>query len=287
MLGLPGTFSMVMCRVCGLVYLDPRPSDALLSRYYPDSYPPYQAGKGLARLGTILVRRWTARKIRAWLPSGAKVLEIGCASGDLLVSLRNEGLEVMGIEPSPYASSVARDHFQLNVHTGTILDAPLNAESFDAIVMRGVLEHLASPYTALVRVASLLKPEGFLFLATPNFNSLDRRVFGEFWHGLQIPRHLNLFTVRTLSTLLDMAGFTIRQVRYRLVTNDWIKSSRYILEEKFGKRDWLRLVSMQNPLLHLVFLPVTATQRLFRIGGRMEVVALKTHGGGPGYSRGR
>ncbi len=275
MLGIPGVFPVVMCRSCGLVYLNPRPNDALLACYYPKEYPPYQRGKGLVGLATILIRRRTARKIGAWLPHGARVLEVGCAFGDLLVPLRDAGFEVMGIEPSPYASSVARDQYGLNVHTGTVFDAPLRAGAFDAIVMRGVVEHFPSPRTALGRISSALKHGGYLFLATPNHDSLDRKVFGEFWHGYQVPRHLNLFTTTTLPRVLDAAGFQVEQVRYRVVTNDWIKSTRYVLEGRWGKRLWLGLISMQNPVLHLLALPITMAQSILKIGGRMEIVAVK------------
>lgn len=278
MLGLPGVFPVVECRRCGLVYLNPRPNDLLLARYYPEQYSPYRQQGGLVGLVTLLIRRTTARRIRSCVWPGARVLEIGCAAGDLLVPLRGEGLDVTGIEPSPYASSVARQRHGLRVHTGTVFDAPVREGSFDAIVMRGVVEHLPSPTAALRRVASLLRDEGYLFLATPNYDSLDRKTFGEFWHGFQVPRHLNLFDTKTLPRLLDAAGFEIRRLGYRIVTNDWIQSLGYLLEEKCGMRPRPALISMQNPLLHLLFLPMTVLQRFLKIGGRMEVVAVKARG---------
>jgi 2-polyprenyl-3-methyl-5-hydroxy-6-metoxy-1,4-benzoquinol methylase len=279
MLATQGLFRVVVCRSCHLVYLNPRPDEASLAHYYPEEYPPFAIPKGPLGFLTMAIRKRTARKVRRWLPPQARILEIGCATGDLMVPLREEGFEVAGIDISPYAAASARERHGLNVHTGTVFDAPFEAGSFDGLVMRGVLEHMPSPKDALVKARSFLRDGGYLFLATPNFDSLDRRVFGEFWHGLQIPRHLNLFTIETLARLLEETGFEARHVRYRIVTNDWFKSSLYFLEDKFGKQPWLSTISMQNPLLHIAFLPLTLLQSLLKIGGRMEVVAAKTSRG--------
>lgn len=266
---------MVICRCCGLVYLNPRPDEESLAGYYSEKYPPFLLGKGLVGLARGILRRREARKIGEWLPRNARILEIGCALGDLLVPLRDCGFDVTGIDISPYASSLARERHGLRVHTGTVFDAPVEEGSLDAIIMRGVLEHLPSPKKALQKAASLLRNEGHLFIETPNFDCLDRRVFGEFWHGLQIPRHLNIFTIKTLPKLLAIVGFEIREVQYRVVANDWILSSKYLLEERLGRRSWLAFFSLRNPFLHLFFLPITILQRCSTTSGRMGVVAVK------------
>ena len=274
---LPGIFSVVECRRCHLVYLNPRPDSESLPGYYPDDYAPYSRGKRLKhRLQTILRRR-EARQIRKWLSSKARLLEIGCATGDLLVPLRDEGLDVAGIEISPYASSVARQNFGLKVHTGTVFDAQFEKESFDAVVMRQVIEHLPSPKAALQKTISFLKPGGFIFIRTENFDGLEQNIFRTFWHGLDLPRHFYFFTPNTLSSCLGSVGFEVRQIRYNLVTNYWIMSLKSYLEERYGKKPYLNLLALWNPVIVLSFFPIVLLQKFCKRTSRMHVIAMKTN----------
>ena len=208
------------------------------------------------------------------LPPSASVLEIGCAAGDLLGPLCDLGCAVVGIEINEHAAQHARDRLGLDVRTGTLESAELPPRSFDAVVMRSVIEHLPSPEADLRRIARLLKRGGHLFITTDNFASLDRRLFGQFWYGYDVPRHLVLYSPDTLTKLLQATGFAVDRLQFSLVPNHWVVSTRYLLESRFGERAWLRAVlSLKNLPLLLALLPVTLFQRLRRNGGRMAVVA--------------
>jgi len=272
---LPGIFSVVKCRRCHLVYLNPRPDSESLPDYYPDDYAPYSRGETFKHRLQASLRRREARQIRKWLFPKASVLEIGCATGDLLVPLRDQGLDVAGIEMSPYASSVARQNFKLIVHTGTVFDAQFEKESFDAVVMRQVIEHLPSPKAALQKTISFLKPGGFIFIRTENFDGLEQHIFRTFWHGLDLPRHFYLFTPDTLSRLLGSVGFEVRQICYDLVTNYWIMSLKYYLEERYGKKPYLKLLALWNPVIVLSFFPLVFLQKFCKRTSRMHVIATK------------
>jgi len=267
---------MVQCRRCELVYLSPRPDARMLPQHYPDDYTPYTTDRGLVGRLTGILRRREAAGIRRWVRPPGRILEVGCAAGDLLVPLRAQGFDVTGVEMSPYAASTARTKHGLTVHTGTLADAPVDEGAFDAVIMRSVIEHFPSPSADLRRSADLLRGGGHLFITTDNVGSLDRRVFGKHWYGFDVPRHLNLFTPRTLGRLLEATGFVVRQVRFSLVPNHWIISARYASEQRLGARRIVRSVlSLQNPVLIAGFLPVTAAQARLGCGGRMTVVAAK------------
>lgn len=272
---LPGRYAMARCRRCGHVYLNPRPDPETLPLYYPEDYAPYDPHRGFVGRLTAALRRREAKSLRRSVPAGGRILEIGCAAGDLLVPLRELGFEVVGVEMSSYAASIARERHGLTVHTGSLADVSLDPGSFDAVIMRNVIEHVRSPKGDLQRVATLLRPGGHLFIATDNFASLDRRVFGQDWYGYDLPRHLNLFTPQTLTALLEATGFRVRRVGYSLVPNHWIVSSRYAFERRLGRNPVTRLLSIRNPILLSAFLPVTLAQRAFGNGGRMSVVATK------------
>lgn len=273
---LPGIFPVVQCRQCGLVYLNPRPDQDSLAQYYPNDYSPFAAGHGLLGRVKKELRQKEAKRIGQLFPTGGRVLEIGCAGGDLLVPLRDVvGLEVAGIEMSPYAADLARGEHALEVHTGTVFDAPYQAASFDGVVMRHVVEHFPSPRRALEKAVAFLRPGGILIVSTPNFDSFDRRVFGRFWYDFDTPRHLTIFSVTTLTRMLESTYLQVKEVKYSALPNDWVHSLRYLLEDKFGRRSFFRLLSLKNPLGLLLFAPMGLLQKALGLSGRMEITAVK------------
>jgi len=92
------------------------------------------------------------------------------------------------------------------VQLGSLEQQKFPAESFDAVTMSHVIEHVPEPIQTLSECARILRPGGRLFLWTPNHSSLGCRVFGKHWRGLEPPRHLHLFSPRSLKSLLNKAG---------------------------------------------------------------------------------
>jgi SAM-dependent methyltransferase len=271
---LPGEFRLVKCRDCGLVYLNPRPTAEALGAYYPPDYAPYVL-RGVFGTLTRRLRRREALGLRRSLPAGAEVLEVGCAAGDLLVPLRDAGFRVTGVELSDHAATIARSQHQLEVHAGTLADAPLVGDSFDAVIMRNVIEHVPDPRGDLEKAASLLRPGGLLSLRTDNVDSLDARLFRSLWYGFDFPRHLTLFSPATLTALVQSAGLEVAQVRYSLVPTHWIMSCRYWVSERPGFAAVSRLISPRNPLLLLAGFAIAAVQKVVHDSGRFMVIARK------------
>jgi 2-polyprenyl-3-methyl-5-hydroxy-6-metoxy-1,4-benzoquinol methylase len=271
---LPGQFRLVKCRECSLVYLNPRPTTKALAVYYPPDYAPY-VQRGLPGKLTRFLREREAAGLRRSLPEGAEVLEVGCAAGDLLVPLRDVGFRVTGVELSDHAATIARTRHHLDVHTGTIADAPLAGRSFDAVIMRNVIEHVPDPKGDLAKAASLLTPGGLLVLRTDNVASSDARLFRSLWYGFDFPRHLTLFSPETLSSLVRSAGLEVTRVHFSLVPTHWIVSSRYWLSERSGFAAMSKLISLRNPLLLALGFGIAAVQKLLRDSGRFVVLARK------------
>jgi SAM-dependent methyltransferase len=85
----------------------------------------------------------------------------------------------------------------------------LPTESYDVIVMWNVLEHLAYPVRDLVNIISLLKPGGWLVFSVPNIESIEARLFGRYWVGWDLPRHLYIFPQHALNKILHDLGLRI------------------------------------------------------------------------------
>ncbi|MBI4240699.1 MAG: class I SAM-dependent methyltransferase [Candidatus Rokubacteria bacterium] len=207
-------FEMVRCRRCGLIYLNPRPGGERLADFYPDDYAVFQEDRW--SLG-VRVRRLHVRLRAAWLgrllPRGGRVLEIGCGRGELLTALRDRGLEVEGVDLSPQAVRMA-SRSGIRVVQGTILTAGFAEESYDLIVMAQVLEHIPDPLGTLQRVRALLRPKGWLYIEVPNAGSFESRLFGRYWGGWDVPRHLYGFSPTTLAALVERAGLSLHRMHF-------------------------------------------------------------------------
>lgn len=143
--------------------------------------------------------------------AGARLLDVGCGSGDFLELARAAGWSVQGSDFDAAAVATARSR-GLDVQQGglEVLQAAASA-SFDLITLSHVFEHVHDQMSWLKELHRVLRQGGTLWLQTPNVDSLGHARFGENWRGLEPPRHLALTTFDTLCTLLRQAGF--REVR--------------------------------------------------------------------------
>lgn len=150
-----------------------------------------------------------------WLDGSkrGRLLDVGCGSGRFLAKMRNFGWEVTGVEPDPKAVEVARKVLDIEVCQGTLEDTEFTQDSFDALTMSHVIEHVADPLVLLKECKRVLKPGGRLVLVTPNVESLGAWAFNQAWLHWDPPRHLFLFSPRTLTRCVESAGLRILTLR--------------------------------------------------------------------------
>lgn len=216
---IEGTFRLVRCRRCGLMYLNPQPTREELKKYYPSDYHAYKPlssvdspFKRLDRYYGIDKRcRAVAKRLKR---RKGRILDIGCATGEFLHFMRRYGnWELYGVEPDVEAAEYARNVLGLDVFTGTLLEVRYPDAFFDAVTMWNVLEHLHQPLLTLKEVARIIKPLGLLVISIPNPDSIEARIFGRYWAGFDAPRHLFIYHLSTLKKALDLAGFEVREIR--------------------------------------------------------------------------
>jgi SAM-dependent methyltransferase len=209
--GLPGTFTVVQCQQCGLIYLNPRPARHEIGAFYLDDYEPHVGfervrHKRLARLEYNYGLGKRRRLIEAFVKPG-RLLDVGCGDGSFLYYMREHGWQVYGQEINASAAAYACQELGLDVAVGELGDIAFPGGHFGAVTLWNVLEHLHSPYASLVEIRRILKPGGLLVVAVPNRSGLDARIFGPAWVGYDVPRHLYTFTPATLEAMLAKAGF--------------------------------------------------------------------------------
>jgi len=209
-------FHLVQCENCGLVHQHPRPTDEEIPGFYPKAYW-WALDLGRTKDRVILgIRQLLWWDIMAWLerlvPQRGELLDAGCGSGIFLSVAHRAGFRVLGVEQSEETRTIIDRQFGLPVLTGGIetLD---ETTRFDVITMFHVLEHLANPLRVLRQLNSRLSEEGLLIVEVPDIKSWGFRLFGKRWRGLDLPRHITHFSLDTLTTLFDRAGFEPRAIR--------------------------------------------------------------------------
>jgi len=222
------------------MYLSPRPEREAITAYYPEEYEPYRPAIGDEQWALM---RWMRRrklvKKRRLVEhySGCtqgRLLDVGCSTGLFLHEMAQAGWQVAGVEPIVPAAEYARRRFGLNVFRGMLSEAPYEPASFDVVTFWDVLEHTFSPVDELAHAARLLRQDGLLIANVPNWDSLDRWLFGHYWLGLDPPRHLYVFTRRTLTTMLDKTGFSIL---------DWVCFTSGYFSFVISLEHWLETIS--------------------------------------------
>lgn len=233
--GASGVWSLKGCSndQCGLVWLDPMPTEADIGKAYRAYYthgsesvsvPTWLTGVTRAgiRLLNVLafplairLRHERYKASTAYLTNATpgSLLEVGCGDGGYLDRMRSLGWCVEGVEVDEQAIHIAAIRFGLKVHLGTLEQVNLAEAAYDAVVLRHVIEHVHDPIGLLKECFRVLKPGGSLLVITPNIRSLAHRRFGQDWRGLEPPRHLHLFSSRTLEAVAQRAGFAHAEAR--------------------------------------------------------------------------
>jgi SAM-dependent methyltransferase len=218
-----GPFTVMECGDCEYGFTLPQLSAAELARYYPSEYFDfwgYSGAPGNNPLQRLLTRfrSWSATRSYQRPPyllegvTPARMLDVGCGSGDLLEQFARQGWEIYGIDPSASAVAAAAKRGAI-VHQGTLRDQPWQPGSFALITFQHALEHIDEPVDALKHASSLLAPGGLLVIDVPNWACWQRRLlFRSRWHPLELPRHLQHFSPRALERLASVLGLSVGTV---------------------------------------------------------------------------
>lgn len=176
--------------------------------------------------GVALKRK--LKLINSVTENGTSLLDVGCGTGDFLQIAANAGWTISGIEPNEQARAIANMKTKNSVY-GTEQLSKFEAHSFDVITLWHVLEHLPELDTHFSMFRKLLKPDGVLVIAVPNYNSYDAKIYKEFWAAYDVPRHLWHFSQNSLKSLA--AKFNMELVKTAAMKFDAFYVS--LLSEKY------------------------------------------------------
>jgi len=308
----PGVWSYRYCPNCGLIWLDPRPVPTEIGKFY-ENYSTHYINEfvpklsGLRRIAQDAVlatylgyehivcgpTQKLLGKILSLIPpikervelnvrylnglNKGVLLDVGCGSGGWLAKMQALGWKVVGVEPDEQAVKIAREKFGLKVYQGTLKEQNFAANTFDAITLSHVIEHVYDPIGLLRECLRVLKPKGCLVCITPNIESLGHCYFKEFWRGLEPPRHLYLFSFFTLRICCERAGLRIKTlssaVRYArgmYITSKLVRKYKLSMDLPKKQGGFLNLGGKTFQLLEYIL-------RVFKrdIGEEIVLIAFK------------
>lgn len=212
------SFFYVRCGSCGLVQINPQPSPAAVAARYGEEhggdYLEYETAneKAFLRLQELALGDAGFFDREKALLSGGKprrVLDIGCATGALLETLKTGGWETFGVEISKPQAEYCRGR-GLEVYSRPLEENRFPGESFDVILASHLIEHLNNPGAFVQEVCRILKRGGCFYITTPDISGLQARLFQSRWRSA-IFDHLYLFSAKTLTELLERSGFSVEK----------------------------------------------------------------------------
>lgn len=222
---------MAFCDTCRIGFSLPPLDDEALASFYPEVYEAYTLRTGLRAKLQTLKYAMDMNLIRSRVPKG-RLFEIGAGRGEFLKAARDAGYEVTGLEPSAAGRKTAKDLFQINLTEGYGTEVRFS-EPQDVIVARHSLEHMNEPLRALKKAHGGLRPGGLILLKLPTMDSWERRFFGKYWAGWDLPRHRIHFTPDGITRALNQVGFVDIDVKREIVPIDWVQSLIYM--GRFGE----------------------------------------------------
>lgn len=221
----------------------PQPSlDSLSSYYKSEDYISHTDSKrNLFEKAYHFVKQKALRKkvdlIDRLSTDSKELLDVGCGTGDFLQSALKANWNVIGIEPNEKARAIANSKTDNKVYDLTHLKS-LKAHSFDVITLWHVLEHLPNLEEHIQVLKRLLKPNGHLIIAVPNYKSFDAGYYKSYWAAFDVPRHLWHFSQKSIALLFD-------EVEMKITKTLPLKYDAYyvsLLSEKY-KNGWMNYFS--------------------------------------------
>lgn len=206
------------CVKCSLIYTSPRLNPEGLAILYNELYAVRTVSGVYSTSFDVSGKEYLTFKKYVYkiLPQGGRILDIGCGTGNFLAQFKYDKRYIVeGVECSEYAGEEAK-HKGIKVHLGDISKLNLPSRYYDCVCLLYVLEHFPKPLSLLKEIHRLLKIDGYCLIAVPNFNYLrliytglaSRLLFGKQTH-LHTEEHLQNFTPKTLSAMVNKAGFSI------------------------------------------------------------------------------
>jgi SAM-dependent methyltransferase len=219
----------------------PKPAPEKLPQYYEsDDYISHSDGTNsfIERLYQIVKGITLRQKLKtiSRFHNKGLVLDIGCGTGDFLYHTQKGGYKVVGVEPNEKARTKAWNKlgFDVKIFEGLKeVYSEFDTKSFDVITLWHVLEHVPDYNEYLQQIGKLLKDDGLLIIAVPNFKSYDAQYYQNYWAAYDVPRHLWHFSEKSINSIVKKHNMKVRHIKPMLFDAFYVS----MLSEKYKTGD--------------------------------------------------
>lgn len=239
-------FEIWQCNTCTFRFTQHVPDETAIDIYYQSAeYISHSdTKKGLinrlyhqVRSFTLISKLNLIKRVTG-LKKGV-LLDVGAGTGAFSFTMQKAGWNVTGLEPDEVARANALKNYKLDLKELSDLQN-LQTDTFDAITLWHVLEHVHNLHGYLEKFYTILKPGGRLVIAVPNYTSYDARFYKQYWAAYDVPRHLYHFSPKSMQTLLEQKGFAVEAVKPMWFDSFYVS----MLSEKYrlGKDSYINAV---------------------------------------------
>ena len=201
------TLRIVRCTNCGFIFNDPRETPEGLAYIYSQVEDEDYINELPGKLANF---KRNLDFIETYKQQGT-LIDVGCGHGYFLGLADPQRWQRLGIEPSTDAADEARNTYNVDVFAGTLDQAPIPAQSADVITLLHVIEHVFNPLELLQQASKLLRPDGIIYIETPDIGSGFARLLGrKWWYIMRF--HTHYFTVRTLTLACRKVGLEVESI---------------------------------------------------------------------------
>jgi 2-polyprenyl-3-methyl-5-hydroxy-6-metoxy-1,4-benzoquinol methylase len=255
-------FSIKKCESCGFKITDNIEDELNIGKYYQseDYISHSNTTRGFVNTAYHMVRNYMLGRKRNLVEKSTDletghILDVGTGTGFFLNEMKENGWEITGTEKSQDARAFSKKEFGLTIkETEELFE--LENESFDAITLWHVLEHIHRINENMEKFKELLKPNGKLIIAVPNYTSYDARHYKAFWAAWDVPRHIWHFGPEQMKLLGEKHGLKLLGLKimpfdafYVSMLSEKYKKSKLILFKGllFGKISfWKSIFKPEN-----------------------------------------
>lgn len=237
-------FAVWQCAHCTLCFTQDVPEQHEIAPYYQfENYVSHtDTKKGLVNRLYHLVRNFTLKGkqriiTKATGLTNGSILDIGCGTGAFLNRMKTAGWQVTGLEPDKTARDVAMQQYEIAARLPEEL-FQLPENSFNAITMWHVLEHVHQLKEYIQQIHRLLKPGGVFIIAVPNHTAHDALVYQQYWAAWDVPRHLYHFSPQAMEHLLKNGAFRLERLLPMWFDSFYVS----MLSEQYRKGNIVRAV---------------------------------------------
>lgn len=239
-------FEILKCNNCTAAFTQNIPVQNEIGKYYQStnyiSHSDTREGfisKIYHKVRNVTLEKKKSLILKHTQKKSGNLLDIGAGTGAFVNTMKLAQWNVLGLEPDDTAIANAKNKYNILLQNPDDLFQQ-NLQTFDAITLWHVLEHIHTLQEYLQQFHSILKNDGKLFIAVPNYTSYDATYYKEFWAGYDVPRHLYHFSPKSMEMLAKKNNFKVIKT-YAM----WFDSTYVAMlseQYKTGKQNFIKAI---------------------------------------------